>query len=403
MSNNNGQTSPETGKEASSLCLETGASHLQTVLQALGDGIICVDSRGSVVEVNQSAENLLNVDRDDLVGRSFFDLHPSHIRDQIESSWAELITDPDHQLIMTERWGDDRWIGIRLVGLYDSGAKFQGIVASYRDGTERKHLEEKQRALELKLIHEHKLSAIGILASGIAHNLNGPLSIIIGYLDLLYSRNPHIEEIPIILTQGERMKDIISNMMIKSRHEQDTRKKSINLNTLLQNELKFLEANLEFKHHIDKHYVFEPNLPNIYGIYSDFSQCFLNLINNAIDAMYDAPIKTLTVTTEFDNENLSVSFRDTGYGLDPKDMDKIFSPFYSTKPPVGEAGEGEPTGTGLGLSTAYQLIKAYGGSIEVDGARGKGTEFKVVIPIERNRAPEVDVAELKEPEPEKAI
>jgi PAS domain S-box-containing protein len=403
MSNADDKKIPDTGEAVSLMCSEPESSHLLAVLQVLGDGVICIDAQGSVMELNESAAKLFSADRDEVLGRSFFDIHPPSISTRLHHRWTELAVNPSHQLEILESWGDDRWIKIRLIGLTDGAGSFQGVVASYTDETEKKQFEEKQGSLEMKLTQEHKLSAIGILASGIAHNLNGPLSIIIGYLDLLYSRNPHIEEMPIILTQGERMKDIISNMMIKSRHEQDTRKKSINLNSLLQQELKFLEANLEFKHHIDKHYIFAPNLPNINGIYSDFSQCFLNIINNAIDAMYDAQIKSLTVTTEFDDENIYVRFKDTGHGLDPKDAEKLFNPFYSTKPAVGESEGGRPSGTGLGLSSAYQLIKAYGGTVTVDGVPGKGAEFRISIPIERNLAPEVSVESLKEPESETVI
>jgi len=360
---------------------------LQAILRSIQEGMIFADSDGLVVELNERAEKLLGEKREKVLGKSIFDLHPPQIRQRVHSLLEEIESNPDKDLRILEHWQGDRWIEIRFSALKDQFGKLQGIIVNYREQTESKRLEEQWRSLEHKLQQEHRLSEIGVLASGIAHNLNGPLSVIVGYLDLLYCRYPELEDIPMILSQAERMKEIISNMMIKSRHEQDSRRRPINLNSLLQNELKFLEANLEFKHRINKLYDFAQGLPDIYGVYSDFSQCFLNIVNNAIDAMVDSPVKELSVRTRYDRENISIEFQDTGCGLDPKEADKIFNPFYTTKPPVGEGEPGRPTGTGLGLSSVYQLIKKYRGSILVDGAPGKGAKFTVVIPIEVNLPP----------------
>lgn len=368
---------------------------LQAILKSVREGIVCANLDGSIVEINERAEQILDKKRDELVGKSIFDLLPPQMRRRVLSMMDVFKSSPQQELRILSRWSNNRWMEIRLAALTNKSGGLLGIMASYYDRTETKQLEEKQRALELKLLHEHKLSAIGFLASGIAHNLNGPLSVIMGYLDLLYSRYPDLNDIPMILAQTERMKEIITNMMIKSRHEQDTRKRPLNINTILQNELKFLEANLEFKHKIDKQYEYTPGLPDIYGVYSDFSQSFLNIVNNALDAMVDSPVKNLSVKTDFDPDNIYVEFNDTGCGLDPSEADRLFSPFYSTKPPVGEANPGRPTGTGLGLSSAFQLIKSYGGNIYVDGEPGVGAKFTVVIPIEQNLPPKESSAQAR--------
>lgn len=360
-------------------------STLQTVINVLQEAIIVADRDGVIVEVNAGAEKLLNVQREQVIGQAITELPGSEICDRFKSIIAAFVSDPNQaQHTISCRFGD-RWLNVYLSALKGEDKRFKGIVASFVDVTEQKKLEEKQRSMELDLLQHNKLSAIGMLASGIAHNLNGPLSVIVGYLDLLYSRFPNLQEIPLILSQTERMKEIIRNMMIKSRHEQDNQSRSVDLNALLQNELRFMEANLEFKHRVDKHYEFASGLPLIEGIYSDFSQTFLNIINNALDAMVDSPVKNLFIRTSYDDENIYVEFRDTGCGLNPQDMDKLFSPFYSTKPPVGEAEPGRPCGTGLGLSSAHQLMSKYGGSIKAEGKAGEGARFVVIIPIEKNR------------------
>jgi signal transduction histidine kinase len=107
----------------------------------------------------------------------------------------------------------------------------------------------------------------------------------------------------------------------------------------------------------------------------------MNIIHNAIDAMMDSQLKKLMVSTRRDPDSVYIEISDTGHGLDPQDADKIFSPFYSTKSPVGQAEAGRPTGTGLGLPSAAALAAKYGGRILVDGKPGEGAKFTVELPI----------------------
>jgi signal transduction histidine kinase len=220
--------------------------------EVLKEGVICADREGTVRLANQSAGLLLSRDRSEMPGQSLFDILPSGVGQAVSEAMIGQAREP-----LTFR-GDlhGRTLQVSLSWLPDGDEGGDLLILTLTDETEKRQLEELYHSLEEKLLREHKLSDIGILASGIAHNLNGPLSIIVGYLDLLYSRASDLEEIPIILTQTERMKEIISNMMIKSRHEQDERGRMLNLNTLLKNELKFLDANLNFKHNIDKQYEF---------------------------------------------------------------------------------------------------------------------------------------------------
>ncbi|MFH1861640.1 MAG: ATP-binding protein, partial [bacterium] len=331
----------------------------------------------------------------EVIGLSIFELHPPKIAEKIKLLFLAFQTNPDYDLEIMHRELGERWLQMRFSAMRDKDGKFMGIIVNLIDETEIKKLAEKHHQLELKLLHEHKLSAIGILASGIAHNLNGPLTVIVGYLDLIYNRHPELKEIPLILSQAERMKEIIRGMMIKSRHEQDVQVKPINLNVLLQNELRFLEANLDFKHKVNKYYEFSEDLPVIQGVYCDFSQSLLNIVNNALDAMTDSPTKNLCVRTFRDNDNIYVEVEDTGCGLDEKDSHKLFNPFYSTKPAVGEGKPGQPTGTGLGLSSAHQLVSKYGGDIAVSGKVRVGAKFTVRIPIAKNQAP-TESANVKE-------
>ena len=245
--------------------------------------------------------------------------------------------------------------------------------------------EEKRREMELELLHQAKLADIGMLASGIAHNLKNPLTVLSGRLQLIQRINPDIEKekVDIMLRQVDAMNSIIENMMHKSRQEQEQDEQLLDLNKLLSDELTFFEANLEFKHKINKEYHFAENLPAIRGVYSDFSQSLMNMVKNAMDAMHDSKEKKLTVRTDVEDGFIRIVLSDTGCGIPQAHIPKLFSPFFTTKPVSGKQQGDEPTGTGLGLSSAYQLLSPYGAKIAVESEDGEGTTFTVRIPLER--------------------
>ena len=244
--------------------------------------------------------------------------------------------------------------------------------------------EEKRREMELELLQQAKLADIGMLASGIAHNLKNPLTVLSGRLQLLqYTHPEEAEKTGVLLRQVDTMNSIIENMMHKSRQEQEQDEQLLDLNKLLRDELTFFQANLEFKHNIEKEYHFAKNLPPIRGVYSDFSQSLMNMVKNAMDAMHDSTEKKLTVRTDVEDAFIRIVLSDTGCGIPQAHISKLFSPFFTTKPISRKQQGDEPTGTGLGLSSAYQLLSTYGAKIKVKSEVGVGTTFTVRIPLER--------------------
>ncbi len=359
----------------------TELDRYKVVVNSLEAAVVYADSDGIIQEVNSHAERHLDVHQAQLLGRSIYDLHPPKIAYSIRRIFRDFQADASNDLITLRREIKGKWVVLRFAAVRDEEYRLLGVNLILSDETEIHQAEEQKKAMESQLQREQKLSAIGMQASGIAHNLNGPLAVIVGYLDMMGSLHPDLKEIPLILSQAERMKEIIANMMIKSRHEQDTRMRNVDLNSLLAEELKFLESNIDFKNNVAKQYDFARDLPTVYGLYSDFSQIFLNLIHNALDAMVDSQVKKLQISTRRNQEYIYVEISDSGHGLNPKDAVKLFSPFYTTKPPIGQACEGRPCGTGLGLSSAAEISSKYGGQIMVDGRPGEGAKFTVVIPI----------------------
>jgi PAS domain S-box-containing protein len=255
------------------------------------------------------------------------------------------------------------------------------VQAIVSDISERKAYKLREKAFEFRMMNEQKLASIGQLATGIAHNLNTPISIILSNAELLALKHSDSPELDKIIRQADRMSEIINNLLTKSKQEQIQHPQDLNLNDLIENELEFMNSNLEFKHNVEKEYKFASHLPNIKAIYSDFSQSILNILQNAVDAMYQRDDKKLTLQTRVEDGFIYLSIADTGCGIDEGDLNKLFDPFFSTKPSPLERKGNEPTGTGLGLSTVYNLLTPYGVEIKINSKAGIGTEMVLKIPV----------------------
>lgn len=172
--------------------------------------------------------------------------------------------------------------------------------------------------------------------------------------------------------------------MTKARQEQSRSREVLNLCSVMEQELEFMMANMFFKHKVEKEFDLQRELPVIYGLYSDFSQIFTNIIKNALDAMYATEKKKLDISITADIEYIHIKVKDSGKGIPPENRDKIFEPFFTTKPGLTESAGDEPTGTGIGLESVRSLLKPYQADIDFDSQVGEGTEFRISIPIRSN-------------------
>ncbi len=265
---------------------------------------------------------------------------------------------------------------------YQKQPALEGIVI---DITEQVAYQKREKILELQLMSAHKMAAIGNLAAGIAHNLNNPIAVIQANAELLRYKNPEAKEPRRILEQTRRMIELINTIVMKGRREQQQLKEAIDLNRLIRKEIEFLNANLFFKHKVEKILQLNENLPNIHGQYSDFSQSLNNIVDNAIHAMLQSEKKQLTISTDFDDHYIYLKISDTGQGIKAQNISKIFDPFYTTKRPPTEAdtqNDKLPSGSGLGLSMVKMLLEPYGVRFDVQSTWGEGTTFTLIIPYE---------------------
>jgi len=246
-------------------------------------------------------------------------------------------------------------------------------------------IKEADRAKDLmneQVIETGKLASIGELAAGIAHEINNPVAIMVeeaGWIqDLLeeedFAHSTNLEEyrraLRQINTQGKRCKEITHKLLSFAR-KTDARLQSFSINDLIEEVIDLSEQRAKYTK-VTITPQLTNNLPPIQASPSEMQQVFLNLINNAVDAMEKAG-GVIAVTTARKADHVVVVVEDTGPGIPPANLDRIFDPFYTTKP-VGK-------GTGLGLSICYGIIKKMGGDIHVRSAMGEGTTFTIEIPI----------------------
>lgn len=264
----------------------------------------------------------------------------------------------------------------------DENGKIYAALGVYSDITEKKMLES-------KLLRSEKLSSLGTMVAGIAHELNNPLSGILGFSELMLDENledKQMEKIKLINAQADRASAIVKNLMIFSKQKGED-KKPVNINNILKQTIAM--ASYGFKNHqINVVKTFEPSLPIIETDVNRLLQAFLNILKNSYQNMtVHNPFGTIKIKTSaekrdtnrkikgYDSNWIKIEFEDQGSGIEQSVINKIFDPFFSTS----EAKES----IGLGLSITYSIIKDNGGDIFVTSEKGAGTKTEIYLPVSK--------------------
>lgn len=234
---------------------------------------------------------------------------------------------------------------------------------------------EKQQRLREQMAQTEKLASIGELSAGIAHEINNPLGVILGYTQFMLRNEKQSSErkddLEVIEKQVRHCKSIVENLLDFARHS-PPEKEDIHIHDILDDVLAFVKHHTELET-ITLDAVYDCAIPNFLLDEKKIRQVLINLIMNA---MYSIDQKgTISIVTRYDKDrhHALVDVTDTGYGIEKKNIGRIFDPFFTTKP-TGE-------GTGLGLSVSYAIIKNHGGEISVRSKPGKGTTFTIDLPI----------------------
>ncbi len=359
--------------------LEETASHYKAILETTVDAIITIDSQGIVQTFNSAAEKIFGYRAEEVIGNNVKMLMPEPYQSEHDGYIGRYLKTGIPKIIGTGR---------QVNGLRKDGTEFPmdlavsevpskdkrlfaGIV---RDMTERILLEE-------QLVQSAKLAAVGRLISGIAHEVNNPVSIIKLHIasvmqNIESQKLPEdlIETLKVIQRQNDKIGQIIAGLQAFSRQGYFS-PDWINVNQTVHTALRLVENTLQ-NQDIVYQAELEDSLPKVFLDPIRIEQVLLNLFNNAIEAMPGGGILTISTTLETDQTDedwLVIRVRDTGTGIEEDYLAQLFDPFFTTK----EVGEG----TGLGLSVSYGLIQEHGGRIEVSSQPGKGSEFQIYLPV----------------------
>ncbi len=285
-------------------------------------------------------------------------------------------------------WSKDRIVGVLMIGSREDrdfstvelnllAAVGNQIASTIDKALLLKETQDAYQSLNLaqeQLLQSEKMAAVGQLISGVAHELNNPLTAILGYSQLLQSEelvnsrcSDYIEK---LYKQAQRTHHIVQSLLSFARQHKPERK-SVNVNQILEDTLILREYDMKLNS-IRIHREFEPNLPLTAGDFHQLQQVFLNILNNAVDAVIEkGKHGEIWIRTVLAGNRLRVEITDNGPGV--KDPHRVFDPFYTTKP-VGK-------GTGLGLSICYGIVKEHGGEIQVRNSPPRGATFSIVLPI----------------------
>jgi two-component system NtrC family sensor kinase len=352
--------------------LRKSQEQLQKMFESVTDGISVVDLSGTITEVNQRMVEIHGFgSKEKLVGKKAFELVSPRDHERIATNMREAIKrgkvgSMEYTLLRAD--GTEFPAELSSSVIKNALGNPAGHITIVRDITERKVMQE-------QLMLTDRLASIGELASGIAHELNNPLTSIIGFSQLLMEKDiadDSKEDLKLVHSEAQRAAGIVKNLLTFARKHAPV-KQPTQVNSIIEDVLK-LRAYEQKVNNIEVVKNFDPALPEIMIDHFLIRQVFLNLIINAEYFMAEAHKKgVLTLTTQKTDNTVTVSFTDDGPGITKEDLNRIFSPFFTTK----EVGKG----TGLGLSICHGIVAEHGGNIHAKSQLGKGATFVVELPI----------------------
>ena len=339
----------------------------ENIVESLNVGVLAIDLEGTVEAWNTRMEQLFGVARNDAVGHPLSELLPPELVQEIATRGdEEQVTGIyKHRLV---HQGKSVVINVSITPLVGKSAERIGRLLLFDDVTQRDRMEE-------QLTQTEKLTSLGLLAAGVAHEVNTPLAVISNYIQMLAKQMPEGDPrhtiIDKIVKQTFRASEIVNNLLNFSRTGPGELA-DVDLNRVVEETLSLVAHPLKASQ-IQVVKQLTEGIPPVRGSANKLQQVFLNLFLNARDAMPSGGM--LEVRSAAHNGSVEVEVVDTGNGITREHIHKIFDPFFTTK----TSGRG----TGLGLSVSYGIIKEHAGKIDVRSTPGRGTSFHVEFPAVR--------------------
>lgn len=327
----------------------------RSLVESAEDLIFTIDAQKKFLSVNSYTAAFFGSMVEDLIAVHIGSVFRDGAAEKVESC-VDMVFAEQRSLreeLALKSGGSIIWISINFIPLRNEDGEMVAVLSIARDITENKNLER-------QLIGAEKLASLGTLAAGVAHELNNPLGVILGFCDLLIQKKApdtqEYEDLRIIEQQGLYCKDIVENLLSFARGNEQGNTVA-DVNECLEHVIAIVQHSLEMQS-IELKLALADHMEPVRGDCRQLQQVFLNLINNAAAAMKGGGL--LKINTQFDRDRrkVLVNFEDNGVGISSEDLERIYDPFFTTKP------EGE--GTGLGLFISYGILKKFNAVIECE-------------------------------------
>lgn len=342
----------------------------QKILNATQSMILVLDTAGLISYANRRCYEI-GYKQEQMIGRRLVDLVEAAERKEFEAALDTTAHGQQVENLELRARRSDGTAGhfsISLSPMRDEQNTVNSVVVVMTDITD-------AALLQAKLAHSERMATLGRLVSGVAHEVNNPLAAILGFTDLLLE-NPGVpanarEDLQIILQETQRTKDIVQDLLSFAR-QRAVKREPVNIVAILKQTTKLRSYDLQ-SHGVEVMEEYDENLPAVMGDAQQLQQVFLNILNNAYDAIEESGrTGKIFLKTTAAGGSVEISLADNGTGI--VDVERIFDPFYTTK----QTGKG----TGLGLSICYGIVRAHGGEIQcANNTDGVGSTFSIRIPV----------------------
>jgi PAS domain S-box-containing protein len=340
----------------------------ENIVESINVGVLAVDLDDRVESWNTQIERLCGVPREQAIGRRLCELFPADLCEQFELLRGEPGVHHLSKIVLREP--REITVNVAVAPLVSKEGARIGRLIIFDDVTDRAELER-------RLVQADKLSSIGLLAAGVAHEVNTPLAVISTYAQMLAKQINGDDKKSALLEkiskQTFRASEIVNSLLNFSRTS-PVEFVDLDLNKVIRETISLVEHQLE-KARVTLDLRLPEGLPAVRGNSGKLQQVLLNLVLNARDAMENGG--RLTVETWRDGDRVKLAVSDTGSGIAPENLTRIFDPFFTTKAAAAKKG------TGLGLSVSYGIVREHGGDIEVRSTPGEGTRFEIDLPVPR--------------------